>query len=207
MKEAILLLLIAALTFLMWNSRQTVGYSPGSVPSESAPAHDAPVPPDVTQAILVKVQQAAKTIWPLETLYVKNAGKGVYDARFMFFNTDGYYGTQYDVKARVDDGAVQILSKSETAVEGDAQNPGYVPDSYQSYNVIEQNLDQQLRDALKNSKSYQTWNPTRQTVFAPGPVLGLAPAPVPEQAPSPVSTMSPMASVVGPVARATYGRS
>jgi len=95
----------------------------------------------------------------------------------MFFNTDGYYGTQYDVKAKVDDGSVQILSKSETAVEGDAQNPGYVPDTYQKYDVIEQNLDTQLRDALKNASSYQVWNNTRQTVMAPGSVIGAAPAP------------------------------
>lgn len=178
MEDVIILVLVAALTFLVWNGRQTAGYD-SPAPALSPSPSFAPVPPDVTQAILAKVQQTAKTIWPLETLYIKSSDKGVYDARFMFFNTDGYYGTQYDVKARVDGGAVQILSKSETAIEGDAQNPGYVPDTYQSYDVIEQNLDSQLRDAVKNSKSYEVWNNPRQTVTAPGPVLGPAPAPAP----------------------------
>jgi hypothetical protein len=68
----------------------------------------------------------------------------------VFFDTNGYFGTQYDVKANVgSNGSVQILSKSETALKGDAQNPGYVPDSYQLYESIEQNLDRQLQDALK----------------------------------------------------------
>lgn len=107
MENLIILLLIAVLTFLVWNDRQVSRFD-GPSPSSIAAVSDAPVSPDVTRAILMKIQQAAKTIWPLETLYVKNTGNNEYDARFMFFNTDGYYGTQYDVKARVDDGDVQI---------------------------------------------------------------------------------------------------
>jgi hypothetical protein len=149
MKDLVILVLVAVIIFLIWNSSSQTTYSPA--PSPSVPS-DAPVSPDVTQVILEKVQQSSQTIYPLETLYIKNAGKNLYDARFMFFNTDGYYGTQYDVKANVsDDGAVQILSKTETAITGDAQNPGYVPDVYQPYSTIEENLDRQLRDALKAS--------------------------------------------------------
>lgn len=148
MKDLIILILVGAILFLIWNGRQTTRYEV-AVKEVEVPS-DAPVSPDVTQVILEKVQEMANTIYPLETLYIKNSGKGAYDARFMFFNTDGYYGTQYDVKATVgDDGTVQIMSKTETAVEGDAQNPGYVADSYQSYDTIEQNLDRQLQDALK----------------------------------------------------------
>lgn len=148
MKDLIILILVGVILFLIWNGRQTVRYE--AAVKETETPSDAPVSPDVIQVILEKVQEMATTIYPLETLYIKNSGKGTYDARFMFFNTDGYYGTQYDVKATVgDDGAVQILSKTETAVEGDAQNPGYVPDSYQSYDTIEQNLDRQLQDVLK----------------------------------------------------------
>ena len=149
MKDLVILILVGVILFLVWNGRQTVRYEEAAV-EQTGPPSDAPVSPDVTQVILEAVQKTAQTIYPLETLYIKSSGKGAYDARFMFFNTDGYYGTQYDVKATVgDDGTVQIVSKTETAIEGDAQNPGYVPDSYQSYDTIEQNLDRQLQDALK----------------------------------------------------------
>ncbi len=148
MKDLIILVLIAVIIFLMWNGRQTARYDAPVV--EPTIPSDAPVPPDVTQVILEAVQKTAQSIYPLETLYIKNTGKGGYDARFMFFNTDGYYGTQYDVKANVgDDGSVQIVSKTETAITGDAQNPGYVPDTYQPYDTIEENLNRQLQDALK----------------------------------------------------------
>jgi hypothetical protein len=151
MKDLIILILVAAVLFLVWNGRQTGRYD-AAVTMPQVPT-DAPVSPDVIQVILEKVQQTAASIHPIETLYIKNSGEeGTYDARFMFFNTEGYYGTQYDVKAKVgDDGSVQIISKSETAVVGDAQNPGYVPDTYQSYDTIEENLNRQLQDALKKS--------------------------------------------------------
>lgn len=66
---------------------------------------------------------------------------------------DGKMLVGQEVMARIaNDGAAQILSQSETAVAGDSTNPGYVPDMYQSYDVIEANLDRQLRDALKANK-------------------------------------------------------
>lgn len=160
MKDLIILILVAVIFFLMWNGSQTARYDAPAV--EPSVPSDAPVSPDVTQVILEKIQQTVSTIYPLETLYIKNTGKGGYDARFMFFNTDGYYGTQYDVKANVgDDGSVQILSKTETAIVGDAQNPGYVPDTYQAYDTIEENLNRQLKDALKQSANAGTPAPIR----------------------------------------------
>jgi hypothetical protein len=131
----------------MWNGR-TSRYA--DAPTSAAAPSDVAVSPDVTQVILEKVQQTLKSNYPLETLYIKSTDKGVYDCRFMFFNTDGYYGTQYDVSAMIrPDGGVDILSRSETAVVGDAGNPAYVPDQYQAYSTIEANLDMQLKDALK----------------------------------------------------------
>ena len=150
MKDLIILLLIALILFLIWNGRQGAGYSadaPATGPS------DAPVSPDVTQVIIEQVQKRLPATYPLETLYIKSRGEGKYDARFMLFNTESYYGTQYDVSASIGkDGGVQILSQSETAITGDATNPGYQPDKYQPYEMIEANLDQQLRDALKANK-------------------------------------------------------
>jgi hypothetical protein len=148
MKDLVIILLTAAAVFLMWNSRQVGGYE--EQPMDARIPIEDPVHPAITQAIIEQIQQTSKTIWPLETLYIKSTGKDAYDARFMFFDTKGYFGTQYDVKAAVDpNGSVRIISNTETAVEGDAQNPAYVPDRYQSYDVIEKDLDRQLRDALK----------------------------------------------------------
>jgi hypothetical protein len=152
MKDLVILLLVALILFLIWNGRQGAGYSVDGTPSSSGPS-DAPVSPDVTQVIIEQVQKRLPKTYPLETLFIKSRGDNVYDARFMFFNTEGYFGTQYDVSATVGkDGGVQILSQSETAVAGDATNPGYQPDKYQPYEMIEANLDQQLRDALKANK-------------------------------------------------------
>ena len=151
MKDLVILLLVALILFLIWNGRQGASYSAEMTPSSLGPS-DAPVSPDVTQVIIEQVQKSLRATYPLETLYIKSTGKDTYDARFMFFNTDGYFGTQYDVSARVDGGGAQILSQSETAAIGDTANPGYMPDKYQSYDVIEANLDQQLKDALKANK-------------------------------------------------------
>jgi hypothetical protein len=180
MKDLIILLLGLIIGFLIWNSRQVARYSGDGSIAVAAPS-DAPVSPDVTQVILEAIQKNAG--YPLETLYIKSLGDDTYDARFMFFNTEGYFGTQYDVKAHVTpNGSVNIISQSETATTGDAANPAYVPDKYQPYEVIESNLDQQLKDALKANKG------------TPGGLIGTprelasgasAPAPAPAPGPSP----------------------
>lgn len=150
MRNLILVLLVAIVLFLIWNDRQVARYSDGPSPAPTGPS-DAAVSPDVTQVILEAIQQKAG--YPLETLYIKNVGDDTYDARFMFFNTEGYFGTQYDVKAHINsNGSVNIISQSETAKTGDGDNPAYVADKYQSYDMIESNLDRQLQDALKANK-------------------------------------------------------
>lgn len=150
MKDLVLLLLVAIILFLIWNGRQVVKYTDGASPAPMVPS-DAPVSPDVTQVILEAVQKNAG--YPLETLYIKSLGDNTYDARFMFFNTENYFGTQYDVKAQImPNGSVTVLSQSETAKTGDAENPAYVPDKYQPYEMIEANLDRQLKDALSANK-------------------------------------------------------
>lgn len=178
MRDLILFVLLAIILFLIWNGRQVARYGAGSpAPSPAGPS-DAPVSPDVTQVILEAIQKKAG--YPLETLYVKNVGDDTYDARFMFFSTEGYFGTQYDVKAHINpNGSVNIISQSETATTGDSDNPAYVPDKYQPYEMIEANLDRQLSDALKANKG------------TPGGLIGTprelasgAPAPAPGPAPT-----------------------
>lgn len=177
MKDLIIVLLVAIILFLIWNGRQVDQYSGTPAPGPAVPT-DAPVSPDVTQVILEAVQKSAG--YPLETLYIKTLGDNNYDARFMFFNTENYFGTQYDVKARVSPtGAVTIISQSETATTGDSDNPAYVPDVYQPYEMIEANLDQQLRDALKANKGTEGG-----LIGTPRELASGASAPAPGPAPS-----------------------
>lgn len=180
MKDLVILVLVAIILFLIWNGRQDARYAAKTADAPSGPS-DAPVSPDVIQVIIEKVQKSLPTIFPIETLYIKSQGDGKYDARLMFFNTDGYYGTQYDVSAQIsDDGSVSILNQSETAKAGDSSNPGYVADTYQPYDVIEANLDRQLRDALKS----QSGTPGG-LIGTPGELASGAPAPGRAPAPSP----------------------
>lgn len=176
MKDLIIVLLVAIILFLIWNGRQEQ-YSSSPASGPAAPS-DAPVSPDVTQVILEAVQKSAG--YPLETLYIKTLGDNTYDARFMFFNTENYFGTQYDIKARVmPNGSVTIISQSETATTGDTDNPAYVPDQYQPYEMIEANLDQQLRDALKANKGT-----AGGLIGTPRELASGAPAPAPGPSPS-----------------------
>jgi len=153
MRNLVIVILVAIVLFLFWNGRQVVRYAGGAStsPTGASGSSDAPVSPDVTQVIIEALQK--KTGYPLETLYIKNVGDDMYDARFMFFNTEGYFGTQYDVKAHLNsNGSVNIISQSETAKTGDTDNPAYVADKYQPYEIIESDLDRQLQDALKANK-------------------------------------------------------
>lgn len=180
MKDLVILVLVAIILFLIWNGRQDARYEPKTADDAPTVPSDAPVSPDVIQVIIEKVQKSLPTIYPIETLYIKSQGDGKYDARLMFFNTDGYYGTQYDVSAKIsDDGSVSILNQSETATVGDSNNPGYVADAYQSYDVIEANLDRQLRDALKSQSGTPGGLIGTPRELASGSSAPRAPAPTP----------------------------
>jgi hypothetical protein len=140
MKDAITIVLALIILFLIWNDRQTASYD-----AEVATAER--VPPDVTQVIIEKIQSSDPNIVPLETLFINHQGDGVYNSRFMFLNTKHFYGTQYDVQAKVDnDGSVTIMDRKDTAVSDYAR--AYKPDQYQSWEAIQGNLDNQLKDAL-----------------------------------------------------------
>ena len=142
MKDAITIVLALIILFLIWNDRQTASYDAEVVTAER-------VPPDVTQVIIEKIQSSDPDIVPLETLFINHQGEGVYNSRFMFFNTRHFYGTQYDVQAKVDnDGSVTIMDRKDTAVADYAR--AYKPDQYQSWDAIQGNLDKQLKDALSN---------------------------------------------------------
>jgi hypothetical protein len=89
---------------------------------------------------------------PLETLYFKTVTDGQYDARFMFMNTRHFFGQQFDVRANIDDyGSVTIL-KTETTSDPISYTSAYLPDTYQSYNHIDDNFKKQFESALTVSR-------------------------------------------------------
>ena len=145
MKDAVTVILLLIILFLVWNGRQTEGYA-----DDGSAATGERVPPDVTQVVLEKVLALNTNLQPLETLFINHQGDGVYAARFMFLDTKHYYGTQYDVQARVNQsGSVDILNMTGTAT-ADYSN-AYKPDRYESWTTIQKSLDDQLKQAL-NSK-------------------------------------------------------
>ncbi len=65
--------------------------------------------PEILQNTLNLIQEKEPNIYPIDTVYFQKEGPN-YIGRFMFLNTDGFYGVQYDVET---DGATIIsLSKS-----------------------------------------------------------------------------------------------
>ena len=143
MKDLIILLLVIIAAFLVWNSRVNLSGYVAPVANNG----DAPVPPDVIQAIIEKVQQSKPDEYPLETLFVTPQADGTYMSRFMFFNTRKFFGTQYDVVAKIrEDGNVDITRMSQTAKPD--PGTGYEPDTYKPYIEIENNSAYQLSALL-----------------------------------------------------------
>jgi hypothetical protein len=70
----------------------------------------------------------------------------------MFFNTKHFFGTQFDINAKVnDDGSVNILDIGDTnTIEATA---GYKPGKYQEWVDVQKNLDAQFEGALQGYKN------------------------------------------------------
>lgn len=144
MKDFITIVLLVIIVFLLWNQRQTATYETEGL---GATLNDV-VPPDVTQSILERVLAGDAEIQPIETLFINHQGDGVYNSRFMFLNTKHFYGVQYDVQAKVNaGGSVDIMNKTEVAKVD--YSKAYKPDRYESYETIQNSIDAQLKEALK----------------------------------------------------------
>ena len=149
MKDFVVLVLVALAFVTVLNVRNAPKVSTYAV-SDVNPT--APVPPVIIQAIIEKVQSSLPDMAPLETLFVNIQPDGSYNSRHMFYNTKYFYGTQYDVNAKVGtDGSAQIL-KLGNSVQIDP-TAGYKPDVYQPWKSVESNLDSQLKGALVGYKN------------------------------------------------------
>lgn len=129
-----------------------------SVTSRYAGTTTPAVSPSVVQVIIEAIQKNEPWLQPVETIYVTpraGAQSGLtYDGRFMFIDTRGFFGVQYDVSAGVSPaGAVTILSKT-TSSSPDRNGPfqSFAPDKYQPFNDINVALAEQLQSALKASR-------------------------------------------------------
>jgi hypothetical protein len=147
MKDLVILVLVILVLFFLWNGRQgTSTYAAGDVDLS------APVPPMVVQAIIEKVQSMKPDMVPLDTVFVNIQPDGSYKSRIMFFDTKHFFGTQYDVNAKVsEDGSVNILNIGDSATVDPTS--GYKPDKYQPWVDIQKNLDAQFQGALKGYKN------------------------------------------------------
>jgi hypothetical protein len=148
----ILGLVAAATAFLFWNSSSFYVASP---PPPGAPI----VPRSIIQAIIEKIQAGAPWLQPVDTVFITpsstSQGGTEYNGRFLFLDTRGFFGNQYDVTATVaQDGTVQIL-KQVTSSSPDARGPfqAYKPDRYQSYKDVEDSLATQIQQALSQTKN------------------------------------------------------
>ena len=149
MKDYVILVLVALAFLAILNGRGSPKVSTYAV-SDVDPT--APVPPVVVQAIIEKVLSTLPDLSPLETLFVNVQPDGSYNSRFMFYNTKHFYGTQYDVNAKVgQDGSVEILKIGDSAqIDPTA---GYKPDRYQPWVDVKNNLDTQFKGALVGYKN------------------------------------------------------
>lgn len=125
------------------------------------------VHPNIIQVIMEAVQKTEPWLQPIETIYVtpKKGEQGgvVYEGRFMFMDTRGFFGVQYDITAGVSPaGTVNILSKASSS-SPDRNGPfqSYAPDKYQPFADVQADLNQQLIDTLKASREL----PPKQVQF------------------------------------------
>ena len=156
MKADVAILGLVALTtaYFFWSSSSvTAGYADPAAPS-NAPA----VSRSIIQAIIEKIQSGAPWLQPINTVYINPMadpqGGTSYNARFMFLDTRGFFGEQYDVTATVaPDGVVNLLKNTHTS----SPSPGgvferYAPDKYQKYADIRDSMSFQLRQALQQTR-------------------------------------------------------
>jgi hypothetical protein len=126
------------------------------------------IPPNVIQAVIEAIQKDKPNEVPLETLFINVVGPDTYSCRFMFLNSQGYYGTQYDVKAVVTpEGSVNIqnISTSSKVDNYDSGFTPYKPDRYVDYTDIQKATDNKFQNELSKFREAQL-NPGSSNDFS-----------------------------------------
>jgi hypothetical protein len=160
MKDLVVLVLVLLILFMIWNGRAT-----GTTTSTYAAGDvnlTAPVPLNIVQAIIEKVQSMKPDMAPIDTTFVNVQPDGSYNSRIMFYNTKHFFGTQYDISAKVNaDGSVDVLKIGDSS-EVDP-SAGYKPDSYMPWASVQDTMTSQFKGALKGYKN-QPVQPSLQNV-------------------------------------------
>jgi len=151
---AILGAVALVMAYFFWNtsSLTTARYA------DPAPSGNTPVPRSIIQAIIEKIQAGSPWLQPVNTVFINPQtspqGGTEYNARFMFLDTRGFFGEQYDVTATVSpEGLVNLLKKTFTSSPApDGPFERFSPDKYQSYSDINTSLGLQLRQALQQTR-------------------------------------------------------
>ena len=127
------------------------------------------ISPDIIQVIIEAIQKEHPDEVPLETLFINKVGNDTYSARFMFLNTQGYFGTQYDVQAKVSSEGSVVVTSMSTSAQVDKYDAGftpYKPDTYGDYSDITKNLSARLQSELTNSRqNYEKDQKARDTML------------------------------------------
>jgi hypothetical protein len=159
MKSDIIILgaVAAILGLLFFNSKSA------SSSFETAPS----VSPNIIQVIIEAIQKDEPWMQPVETIYitpkVQTQAGVVYEARFLFLDTRGFFGVQYDVSATLSPGGnVTIMSKTASSAP-DRNGPfqSYAPDKYQPFADVQADLSRQLGAVLEASREL----PPKQVQF------------------------------------------
>jgi hypothetical protein len=78
--------------------------------------------PELLQNTLNLIQAREPNVYPIDTVYFQEKSSGVYIGRFMFLNTDGFYGVQYDIET---DGVTLISMEKSIPPEFKSPFSGY----------------------------------------------------------------------------------
>jgi len=134
---------------LFWSTSSVTG-------NYADPVAPAPVVSrSIIQAIIEKIQVGAPWLQPINTVYVNpvtdTQGGTSYNARFMFLDTRGFFGEQYDVTATVaPDGGVNLLKNTHTSSpSADGPFERFKADTYQKYSDVRDSLSFQLQETRK----------------------------------------------------------
>jgi hypothetical protein len=109
------------------------------------------ISPNIIQVIIEAIQKEHPDEVPLETLFINKVGNDNYSARFMFLNTQGYFGTQYDVQAKVTSEGAVVITNMSTSAEVDKYDSGFTPyksDTYGDYSDITKTLEARTQTEL-----------------------------------------------------------
>ena len=125
------LVLLALVVLVIWffSGRSTSWYS--GIQSQVA------VPETVIQDLATEVRRKDPDVFPVETIFINQNPDGSLMARMLFINMRGFFGVQYDVFGRLNNGKVEIISKTETvAPDMSASFQPFKPDVYTPYKDV-----------------------------------------------------------------------